>query len=174
MSLAQAIDSLADELRWVSAEAQRDRPGFQIAPVELTLHVTAFRSRTQGPGVEWRVLEEGDEQHTGVAHILKLCLGWNSLDRRTDAAEQDSDGPESRPGSDRAREYRAETPPDPVQPGRSGNPPIADLASETALARLVRLTVYPLWDGNAESSESRLNARLLVKREVALPTARLS
>ena len=169
VSLAQAIDSLSAELRRVSAETQRVSPGFQIDPVELTLHVTASRSSTQGPGVEWRVLEEGDEQHTGVAHILKLCLGWDSLGRdpKTDVAVQNSDGSEPRPASDRAREHRAETAPDPVQPGTSGNPSAAELASETTTDRLVRLTVYPLWEGNTESSESRLNARLLVKREVA-------
>ena len=175
VSLAQAINSLADELRRVSAEVQRDRPSFQIDPVELTLHVTA--SSAHGAGVEWRVLEEDDEQHTGVAHVLKLRLGWNSpgRDPKTDAVGENSAGPESRRGSDRAQEHRAEAAPAPIRAGRSGNPSIVDRAPETAPARLVRLTVYPLWGGDAESSESRLNARVLVKREVftARSTAQL-
>ena len=173
VSLAKAINSLADELRRVSAEAQRDHLSFQIDPVELTLHVTA--SSTQGTGVEWRVLEEDDEQHTGVAHILKLRLGWNSLgqNQKTGEAGENSAGTESQCGSDRAQEHRAEAAPAPTRAGTSGNPPIADRAPETA--RLVRLTLYPLWGGDAESSGSRLNARVLVKREVftARSTAQL-
>jgi len=168
ITLAQAITSLADEFRRVSVDAHRGHPGLQVDPVEVTLQVAASRTTPQATGVEWRVLAQGDERHASVAHTLKLRWGWDSpeADPAHDAAGQNPARPGRRPGRDSAPEHDAGTAPDLSPPGGSASPPGAERAAETARGGVLRLTVYLLRDRDAENRESRLSARLLVKREV--------
>ena len=101
---------------------------------QLPLQHSGPRSRVAGAG-------GGDEQHTGVAHILKVWAGTHSADPKTDVAVQNSDGSEPRPASDRARSTRRDRAGSRTA-WQSGNF-LAELASEIDQGQLVRLTVYP-------------------------------
>ena len=129
LELAQAIDSLARVLSRASSRARQGESAFQVEPVELTLQVTAVRTGLGVDGIEWRVLELGDQAAVQKNMVHSLTIRINPRSPRQ-ASGQGVLGqrPGQRVPGRGGQEQRRDTPAKPGVFSVRGGPVLPDVA----------------------------------------------